>query len=110
MGISIDVNLYEKDKLLQKLEAWGAKDKELTMKILEACGTFLGDTYVLLNNELYDGYSPYYNVAELFDSAFDGEDSFDIFLHEYREGINAVDLDDVADELGITLKDDEDED
>ena len=110
MGVSIDLKIYDKNKLLKELSDWGATDAELTIKILEKCGHFFGENYVLLNNEYTGDYSPYYNVATLFDSAFDKEDSFDIFLHAptVAYGINYVDAEEVADELGITLKEDGD--
>lgn len=112
MGISIDIHIYDADTLQAKLKTWGATDPELSRKILEACGTFAGDKYILLNNEYGDGYSPYFNVASLFDAAFKLEDSFDIFLdsdNEYsKDGISYVDEYEVAEELGITPSDDED--
>ena len=107
MGISIDIHIYNKSKLIEKLKKWGADNDELTMKILEKCGSFFGDKYILLNNELWDGYSPYYNVTTLLDSAYKKEKSFDIFLFNGDEGINAVELYEVADELGIEIIEDD---
>ena len=111
MGVSIDLYLYKTDELLRKLEAWGAKDRDLTVKILSACGLFSGDTYAILNNEKADEYNPYYNVPALLNAAFGGSDendSFDIFLDERQPGISSVDVEEIADELGITLPDEED--
>ena len=87
----------------------GATDVELSHKILDACGSFFGDKYVLLNNEFYDEYNPYFKVSYLFDSAFNKEDSSDVFLRgaKQEEGINSVDVDEVAEELGIKLKEKE---
>jgi hypothetical protein len=114
MGISIDLHIYNTHELLAALKAWGAIDDGLTRKILEKCGTFFGDSYVLLNNEYYDGYSPYYNVAHLLNRAFGGSDdhdSFDIFCFEVKsvEGINAVEEGEVADELGLPDRSDDDD-
>jgi hypothetical protein len=115
MSISIDVHLYDATKLLQALNKWGATDADMTMNILGECGSFLGGTYVLLNNEFYSD-SPYYAVAELFDAAFGKEDSFDVFLDVGdkigRDGISCVDKDEIAEKLGINWhsEDDDDED
>lgn len=112
MGVSIALHIYNKDELLRQLEEWGAADRILAIKILEECGTFLGDSYVLLNNEFWDGYSPYFNVATLFDAAFHKEDSFDIFLNRKgvgrTEGVNSVEIDEVAERLGITIPEEKD--
>lgn len=106
MGINIDLHVYDSCQLMEELKSKGAAgDDELLRKILEECGRFLGDSYVLLNNEYGDGYSPYYNVATLIDSAFGIEDSFRVFLDlSKRNGISYVDVHDVAERLGITLK------
>lgn len=106
MGISIDVKIYKTAELKAKLREHGATDDQLTQNILEACGMFFGDSYVLLNNEYGDGYSPYYNVAQLFDSAFNRDDFFDIFLKSATQGISYVDVGEVAENLGITLRED----
>ena len=110
MGISIDLHVYDYDVLAKALIEKGATEP-LLGKILEKCGYHLGGKYLLLNNEYYDGYSPYYNVAELVDCAFGIEDSFDVFLNitQDRNGINSVDKEEVAEELGIKLVDSDDE-
>lgn len=107
MGQSIDLHIYELDKLKAALNKRGAQG-ELLDKILAKCGSVFGNNYVLLNNEVWDGGSPYYNLSSLIDSAFGIEDSFDDLLHgKYQtEGINYVELEEVADELGITLPED----
>lgn len=107
MSVSIDIYIYDKKELFEKLREWGADDDELTVNILESCGTFFENSYVLLNNECWDGYSPYYNVSTLLDSTFKKEDSFDIFLHSGTDGINSVDLYGIADKLGIEITDDD---
>lgn len=107
--MGIDINLYslEKEKLLNDLETWGAKDKDLTIKILESCGSFVGDQYIILNNECCDGNNPYYSVATLLDSAFHLENSFDCFLNERKEGINYVEKEEIAENLGFNLKEED---
>jgi len=109
MGISIDLHIYDAAKLQTKLKKWGAKDDQLSRKILEACGTFAGDRYFLLDNEYSDGCSPYYNIATLFNAAFKKDDSFKIFLDSNNKqyGINCVDEQEVAEDLGINLEEDE---
>ena len=109
MSISVDVYIYNKDLLLSSLKDWGADDKELTIKILDKCGYFTGDSYVILNNELYEDGNPFYKIADLFDSAFKGKNSFDIFLAQRSDGINYVEIGDIAEELGIELIDEDDQ-
>jgi len=109
MGISIDLHIYNTYDLLAGLREWGAEDRELSIKILENCGSFFGSSYVLLNNEYYDGGNPYYNVAKLFDSAFKKEDSFNVFCFKVTsvEGKNWVEVDDIAAELGFEIIEEE---
>lgn len=102
--MSIDLYFFEKEKLLSALETLGAKDKDLTIRILESCGSFAGDQYIILNNECYDGNNPYYTVATLLDSAFNLENSFDCFLKQRKDGINYVDEEEIAENLGFNLK------
>ena len=109
MGISIDLHIYNKYELLKGLSEWGTTDTALSIKILESCGTFFGDNYVLLNNEYHEDGNPYYNVAKLFDSAFKKEDSFHVFCFKVEsvEGKNWVEVDDIAAELGFEIIEEE---
>jgi hypothetical protein len=76
MGINIDAYHYDYEKLCQALEKLGVKDRELLDVILDECGTRIADRYVLINNEYWDGFSPYYNVSSVIDRVFNIEDSF----------------------------------
>lgn len=114
MGVNIDVRIYNKPALLERLAAWGATDADLTGRILDACGTTFGDVYVLLNNEYYEDENPYYHICDLIEAAFHAEDSFDVFLDTHneisRDGIAAIDVEDIAARLGISLPDESEED
>lgn len=111
MSISIELKFYRKDELLKRLEEWGATDKELTVAILEACGSFIGDTYILLNNEHWNDLNPYYGLSFLLDHAYkkaaSEKDSIDIILDEDGEGVNAIDTEEIAEKLGINLNSEE---
>lgn len=110
MGVSIDFYIYNKQTLLSELDIWGADSPQLTHDILSACGTFFGESYVLLHNEYYGDYNPYFIVAELLDAAFkknQKRDAFDIILHcpGKQRGGDAVEKEDVAGKLGLKLSD-----
>lgn len=114
MGINIDLHVYDAAALTAALEAKGAVGKDgLLRRIMEKCGLFVGDRYLLLNNEYYDGHSPYYQLAKLIDSAFEVRESFHVILEltydrkgaPFHESVvNHVDAGEVAEELGIVLK------
>ena len=112
MGISIDVHMYNKPALLDALQKWGATDLDKAVRILEQFGTFAGDTYVLLNNEYYDGGNPYYGLLNVLDKAFGRDDVHTkVFLTDLRtEGISWADEREIAEELGINMDDEDDED
>ena len=65
MGINIDIHIYETEALVRELQAKGCNDREMLMKFLAAAGYFCGDQFILINNELWDGYSPYYQLPHL---------------------------------------------
>jgi len=106
MGISIDLWIYDRKPLEESLKEWGANNGELLHKILDECGYFTDDKYIILNNE-YGDRSPYFAVAQLLDSAFRTPDSFDVFLklrdHKTMQGISYVDVDEIAEEMGIEI-------
>ncbi len=101
MGVRIDIKRYKSEELIEKLKEWGADNDELAVSVLKECGMFIGDEYVLLNNEYHSEYNPYYTVGKLFDLAFGKTDSFRVFLNNGKSGISSVDGDDIADRLGI---------
>ncbi len=110
MSVSIDLYIYDRDKLFDALTEWGAVDRPLLIRILEYCGTFTGDKYLLLNNEHACDCSPYFNLAVLLDSAFKKKDSFHILLYrnEFKEkGVNYVEVEEAAEELGIEIIEEE---
>jgi len=110
MGISIDVHIYDTEKFLRALKDKGASEPMLT-KILSEFGTFTRDSYILLNNELYDE-NPYYSCIEIIDKYFNIDSHWDCFLNReiFTEGINFADKYDVLERLGLPkdlLKEDE---
>jgi hypothetical protein len=50
--------------------------KALVEKILLAGGEHIGDRYLILNNEYWDGYDSYYNVPSVLEEVFKVEDVF----------------------------------
>lgn len=109
MGISIMPYFYEEQPLIEALKKDGAEDEVLLRKIMEKFGTFLGNKYILLHNEYYQDYNPYFELADVLNSAFDykGNDGCK-FWHTYfkvthTSGISAASAEEVAEELGIEL-------
>ena len=108
LDIAIDVKIYKWESLCLALIAKGVPEAERPKleSILKECGSVSGETYVLLNNEYYGDYNPFYNVATLIDSAFNVEDSFDVFL-EGEYGVSSVEMEDVAEKYGFELKEED---
>lgn len=107
MGVSIDLNVYSKQKLMDKLEEWAdiSYHSEVIKlnAILDSCGITLGDNYLIMDNEYFDDYNPLYCLFELLESAFGKTASYDCFDVSMR-GINTVDKEEIAEELGFELK------
>lgn len=106
MSVSINLYIFDNEKLMRKLIDLGA-EIVLLAKILRKCGTVSGGRYFLLNNERHDDGNPFNTVCSLIDSAFNMKDSIDVFLDDYEFGVAYVDRYNVADKLGITLRDED---
>lgn len=102
MGICIDLNIYKAESLIQRFKDIGVEDEERIRAILSDCGRFVGDEYIILNNEYYDEYNPYYSVIDILDTAFGIESQTQVF-HEVREteGINSVDRVELFEKYGL---------
>ncbi|MDT2640661.1 hypothetical protein P7D31_11085 [Enterococcus dongliensis] len=98
MGRSIDLYSYDYEPLVEGIKEYVSADNtEVIRKILSVGGSVIGDKYIILNNELWDECSPYYNVAGALEDYFKAEDVFgEIFCtldHKFgrKELINACD-------------------
>jgi len=115
MSKSIELFIYDYGAFRSALVKKGADDCVLLDSILLECGNRFGDKYALLNNEAWDSFNPYYSLSALLDSAFPAmcrsdqryaSGSHGVLLHTPRErGISGVERDDIAERLGIELKD-----
>ena len=116
MSATLAVQIYYTDALLAQMRLWAMPDGQLwtednetrLVSIMGKFGTFAGDQYVLVNNEIYDD-NPYYCLSMVLSAAFGRSDldCFDVVLDindEYSQtGIMDVDLEEVLVELDITL-------
>lgn len=57
MGINIELITYSKEEIENYIKKYPK-----TKIVFEKCGKFLGDKYLLLNNELVEANSPYYQL------------------------------------------------
>lgn len=82
MGCSIDMKKYNFDDLVNSLMGMEeVDDKEMLEEILVVFGERFDEYYILLNNQYYDDYNSYFNLAKFIDKYFDVEGgSFDILL------------------------------
>lgn len=89
MGRSVNLYSYDYEKLKNELIKYcGAKTEEETKKleeILTDFGNIIGDRYIILNNEFWEDYSCYYNVASVIDNAFGRDDSFGEVFCVFRD-------------------------
>lgn len=115
MGKSIDLYSYDYNKLLNRiLEVCKTNDKELVEKILLSCGTKIADRYIILNQELWDDCSCYYNVATSLERIFNIEDVFgEVFCcldnskTDKQELVSAMYIWSISEELDIKIPDEE---
>ncbi|MGG5333762.1 hypothetical protein [Enterococcus sp. AZ163] len=109
MGVNIDLHSYDYEPLLEGIKNYvGTEDTNEIDKILRACGSVIDGKYIILNNELWDGYSPYYNVAGALDRHFKSDDVFgEVFCtfdnkYGHENLINACDSpDEILEELNL---------
>jgi len=109
MGVSIDLYSYNYNKLVNKiLEVCNTDDEKLVEKILCACGNKIGDRYVILNQEMWENSSCYYNVARVLEQVFNIEDVFgEVFctfpLDDLDKEflINSIYVDEIYEIIGI---------
>jgi len=117
MGRSIDLYSYDYEKLLNKtLEVCKTEEKELVEKILLSCGNKIGDRYVILNQEFWEDCNCYYNVARALERIFKIDDVFGEVFCTYtaietdkHELIDAIEINQIEDKLGIEIPDYDDE-
>lgn len=58
MGISIELIAYDKTDIEKYIEKYPK-----TKFIFDKCGKFLGEKYIVLNNEYVESNSPYYQIS-----------------------------------------------
>lgn len=111
MGRSIDLYSYDYEKLINKiLKVCNTEDEELVEKILLSCGNKIGDRYIILNQELWEDCSCYYNVSIALERIFKIYDVFGkVFCPlkneetDKQELINAIELYEIEDILGYEI-------
>lgn len=110
MGININLEKCNFNELVNNLMTQrNIKDQKMLEKILLAFGEKTGDIYYLLNNEKWEDYNSYYNVATFIDKYFGIEDSFDIICDLTKDAICNQGIYEVAECLGIQLYNDYDD-
>lgn len=109
MGQSIDLYSYNYEKLVNKtLEVCKTDNKKVVEDILLACGNKIGNKYIILNQELWEDSSCYYNVAIVLEHVFNTEDvfgkvfcTFDDDELEREDLISAIDKYEIYSNIGI---------
>jgi hypothetical protein len=117
MGRSIDLYSYDYEKLVNKiLKICNTEDRELVKNVLLSCGNKIADRYIILNQELWENCSCYYNVSRVLSRIFKIDDVFGkVFCVCYNTDvdektlINTKEIYEIEDELGIEIPESEDE-
>lgn len=77
MGVSIDLYSYDYEALLEGIQSYTkAENTEVIRKILLIGGNVVGDKYIILNNELWEDNSSYYNVPNALERLYKVDDVF----------------------------------
>jgi hypothetical protein len=116
MSRSIDLYSYDYEKLVNRiLEVCDTDNRALIEKVLDACGNKISDRYVILNQEFWEDYSCYYNVAKALEKIFKVDDvfgkvfcTFDDNETDRKELTSAMDICEIFDEMGIEMPVEED--
>lgn len=117
MGRSIDLYSYDYEKLTNKvLEVCNTKNRELVEKILLSCGNKIADRYIILNQEFWESCSCYYNVSTALERLFKVNDVFGKVFCTFKdeetdkqELIQAMEMYEIEDIIGIEIPESEDE-
>lgn len=115
MGRSIDLYSYDYQKIVSKtLKVCKTNNKELVEKVLLICGNKIGDRYIILNQEFWEDNSCYYNVSTALERIFKVDNVFgEVFCSfnddetDKKELINAVEMYEIEEALGIDMNRDE---
>lgn len=106
MSIVVEMRFFNTEDLLKGLQSEGVTDLPLAKSLLDKCGEFIGDTYVLLHNEYYTSESPAHIVDELFREVFELSvpylDSFDKY-NKCSDGISNYELEQINKDLDLGL-------
>lgn len=106
MSSDVELHKYNWDELLASLGNIGITNTQLLERVLLAFGDRCGDCYYLLNNEFWDEYDSYYEIASLIDSLFDIDEdnnSFNVFLEIGERLEMCKSRYDVSDELELEI-------
>ena len=105
MSMSVDLYSYNFEKLINKILTFcKTDDKELVEKVLLSCGNKIGDKYIILNQELWEEYNCYYNVARVLEKIFHVEDVFGNVFCTWKD--NEVDKEDLVQAKEINFSED----
>ena len=109
MGMNVTVYQFDLEVLLNDLVKKGVPSKDIALSGLREFGTVFGNSYLILQNDFWEKYNSYFEVAEFFDRAYGCAESFACFLDKREEMFGCgANCEEVADELGIELQDSED--
>ena len=113
MSMSVCLYSYKADELECAIaEYYQTKDIEKIDDILSAAGSFIGDRYLLLQNDFWEEYNAYFNLPSALDSAFGSEERHDVFGKcfcypkdvEWEEICVGKTIEDLYEECGIEEK------
>jgi hypothetical protein len=115
MSRSIDLYSYDYEKLVNKtLEVCKTDNRELVEKILLAGGNKVGDRYIILNQEMWESCSCYYNVSSALERIFKINDVFGAVFCTFndnetdkKELIQAMEMYEIEDIIGVEIPDPE---
>lgn len=111
MGQSIDIHYGKWDKIVKAYMDKGVKNKKLLIRILEACGLHMGNTYVILWADAWYEHNPMRVLLNLLDKYCPVEnwiqfenDASEIFYEvtEYGDDVDCYDIEDkICEEFGL---------
>ncbi|EAD5202202.1 hypothetical protein E9535_15385 [Listeria monocytogenes] len=77
MGINISLYSYDYEALVEGIQSYAkAENTEVIRRILLIGGNVIGDKYIILNNELWEDNSSYYNISTVLERLYEVDDVF----------------------------------
>jgi hypothetical protein len=110
MSMSFDAYIVSIPKMKELLAGYGVPDTSLLDKALPKFGEVENDTMLLMNVEYWDEYNSYFELMRFIEGIYGIKTGYEVVSGaELRKVTHGANADEVAEELGVELPDEDEE-